>query len=109
MAAPQTQTLEGVLFTTDRETNIVALSAASSSLSQSGDFHLIHTSRIQSFSILSLAADAPKNVPSMGPIDIEEAEKREAAAITSEKEKEQRRKNGVTSDAEELYIAIGRM
>lgn len=47
--------------------------------------------------------------PSIGPVDLDEAEKREAQAVAAEKEKEARRKQGVDSEAEELFTALGRM
>lgn len=111
-AAPHSQKYNGTLFTADRVTNIVVISTPATG-TQASDFHLIQASRIASFKIESRnpAGSTSFNdaVPSIGPIDIKEAERREAQAVAHEKEKLQRRKQGITAEAEDLYTAIERM
>ena len=102
------------MCTTDRVTNIVAIIGSPSSPSQPADVHFIHVSRIQSFIVVSLPSsgqNAPtfaEATPPIGPVNFDELEKREANAVAREKEKEQRRKQGVTMEAEELFTALGR-
>ncbi|KAL9092182.1 MAG: hypothetical protein Q9159_000941 [Coniocarpon cinnabarinum] len=111
-APPHSQQFKGILFTADRITNVIAI-AASANNSQPSDFHLIHTSRIASFQVDSRNPTGSTSfmdaMPSIGPVDLKEAETREVRAVTLEKEKEQRRKQGITPEAEDLFIAIERM
>ena len=83
------------------------------SSAQASDYHFIHTSRIGNFQIdarnPTASASFPEATPSIGPVDFKEAEKREAQAIAAEKEKAQRRKQGVTAEGEEIFTAIERM
>ena len=88
------------------------LSAAVNS-AQQPDFHFIHTSKIASLQVHSADAGGVRSFseasPSIGPVDFQEVEKREAQAVALEKEREQRRKHGVTAEAEELFTALSRM
>jgi len=117
-APPTASTLEGTLFTACPIVNLVAIntSANTSGSTQSGDYHLIPISRIQSFQILSLApalngADGgcfANAQPSIHALDVRTLKTREMNAVAKLQEQEARRGKGVTREAQELFDAFSR-
>lgn len=115
-AAPSASTLEGTLFTACPITNLVAINTADGKQTQSGDYHVIPVSRIQSFQLLSLAPsstspDGPSfsdAVPSVHALDIRALKAREATAVGKLQENEARRGKGVTREAQDLFDAFSR-
>ncbi|EME42616.1 hypothetical protein DOTSEDRAFT_73451 [Dothistroma septosporum NZE10] len=118
-SAPQSQTLEGTLYTADPILNIVAINTRAPSpngTAQPGDYHIIPSSTIRSFQIVDLApfgtagdsnfADA---APSIGPIDPRQLLKREETRVAQLKEQEANRGKGVSKDGQALFDALKRI
>ena len=119
--------MEGTVFAACPLTNLIAINTApppsnpsSATAAQPGDYHIIPVSRIQSFQLVSFAADALSKgeeptiggfdgaVPSIGGVDIKALEAREQATIARIKEKEASRGRGVTKEAQEIFDALAR-
>ncbi|KAJ5525489.1 uncharacterized protein N7503_010370 [Penicillium pulvis] len=119
-AAPTTSTLEGTLFTVCPITNLVAIntSAVTSSTdpkqAQSGDYHVIPVSRIQSFQLLTLpsnSSDSPSFTdaqPTIQALDTRALKTREIKAVSEILEREARRGKGVTREAQDIFDAFSR-
>lgn len=120
-AAPNASTFEGTLFTACPITNLVAIntspsaSTADAKQTQSGDYHVIPVSRIQSFQLLALpssnSSDAPSFTdaqPSIQALDTRALKAREAKAIGEAMDREARRGKGVTREAQDLFDAFSR-
>lgn len=120
-AAPNASTFEGALFTVCPITNLVAINTSPSAptadakQAQSGDYHVIPVSRIQSFQLLALpssnSSDAPSFTdaqPSIQALDIRALKAREAKAIGEAMDREARRGKGVTREAQDLFDAFSR-
>lgn len=121
-ASPAASTVEGTLFTACPITNLVAintkpsLNPADAKQAQSGDYHVIPISRIQSFQLVSLApsANAPDGpsftdaVPQVQALDIRALKAREANAVAKALEGEAKRGKGVTQEAQDLFDAFNR-
>lgn len=112
-------TLEGIIFTTCPITNIVAINTAAATATTSstsanipGDYHLIHTSRVQSFSIVSLATSLADSITSaaqdLSKVDFRAVKAREETAIRKIKEKDATRGKGVTKEGQEIYDQMWR-
>ncbi|GLA63092.1 protein with role in RNA processing [Aspergillus tubingensis] len=112
--SPVASTIEGTLFTACPITNLVAINTAEEGKSQTGDYHVIPVSRIQSFQILSLSpsntdgASFSDAVPPLHALDIRALKAREAAAVGKLQEGEARRGKGVTKEAQDLFDAFSR-
>lgn len=119
-AAPTASTLEGMLFTACPITNLVAINTSPSPLSsdakqaQSGDYHVIPVSRIQSFQLLALPSNSSESssftdaLPSIQALDIRALKQREAKAIGEALDREARRGKGVTREAQDIFDAFSR-
>ncbi|KAJ5380739.1 uncharacterized protein N7496_003167 [Penicillium cataractarum] len=120
-AAPNASTLEGTLFTACPITNLVAINTSPSAptadakQAQSGDYHVIPVSRIQSFQLLALpssnSSDAPSFTdaqPSIQALDTRALKARETKAIGEAMDREARRGKGVTREAQDLFDAFSR-
>ncbi|KAJ9298067.1 hypothetical protein DTO217A2_8453 [Paecilomyces variotii] len=123
-APPTASTLEGILFTTDPITNLVAINTSTppptpinaSNASLAGDYHIIPVSRIQSFQLLSLApsstsSDGPSFTdayPPLHALDLRALKTREANAVAKLQEREARRGKGVSREAQDLFDAFSR-
>lgn len=111
-------TIEGTLFTACPITNLVAIntSSADAKKTQTGDYHIVPASRIQSFQLLSLApssnsTDCPSFTDALPPVhalDTRALKAREAAAVSKAYEGEARRGKGVTREAQGLFDAFSR-
>ena len=112
--SPVASTIEGTLFTACPITNLVAINTAEEGKSQTGDYHVIPVSRIQSFQVLSLSpsntdgASFSDAVPPLHALDIRALKAREAAAVGKLQEGEARRGKGVTKEAQDLFDAFSR-
>lgn len=117
-APPSASTVEGTLFTACPIVNLVAINTSTntSGSTQSGDYHIIPISRIQSFQILSLApalngADGgcfANAQPPIHALDVRTLKTREINAVAKLQEQEARRGKGVTREAQELFDAFSR-
>lgn len=119
-AAPTTSTFEGMLFTACPITNLVAINTSPSPLSgdakqaQSGDYHVIPISRIQSFQLLALPSNSSESpsftdaLPSIQALDTRALKQREAKAIGEAFDREARRGKGVTREAQDIFDAFSR-
>ncbi|KAA8644378.1 hypothetical protein EYZ11_001395 [Aspergillus tanneri] len=115
-AAPAVSTIEGTLFTACPITNLVAINTADGKQVQTGDYHVIPVSRIQSFQLLTLAPSTgtPEGpsfsdaVPPVHALDIRALKTREANAVSKLQENEARRGKGVTREAQKLFDAFSR-
>lgn len=120
-ATPASSTFEGMLFTACPITNLVAINtnpappSADPKQSQSGDYHVIPVSRIQSFQLLTLPSSSSSEPPSftdaqpsIQPLDARALKTREAKAIGEAMDREARRGKGVTREAQEIFDAISR-
>lgn len=109
-----------MLFTACPITNLVAINTSPSPLSgdakqaQSGDYHVIPVSRIQSFQLLALASNPSEPpsftdaLPSIQALDTRALKQREAKAIGEALDREARRGKGVTREAQDLFDAFSR-
>lgn len=133
--SPQHQSFEGVLFTADPITNLVAINTTpappnpSTSLSsQPGNYHIIPIKHILSFQILSLAdqgaaPDAATGdsvtssvwkagnnaTPKIGPVDIKKLKEREEKAVQKQKDDLRKRGKGVSAEAQAIFDALDRL
>ena len=116
--APHSQTYEGTLFTACATLNIVAINTrpppanASSEdvAAQSGDYHMVLPSRIQSVQILDRSKGSTASAaPPLGKVDMKRLKEREQARITKLKEEENNRGKGVTKEAQSIYDSLKRM
>lgn len=101
-------------------TNLVAIntSAVTSSTdpkqAQSGDYHVIPVSRIQSFQLLTLpsnSSDSPSFTdaqPTIQALDTRALKTREIKAVSEILEREARRGKGVTREAQDIFDAFSR-
>lgn len=114
-------TLEGTLFTACPITNLVAINvsppspAADAKQAQSGDYHVVPVSRIQSFQILSLPSSTSSEPssftdaqPTIQALDPRALKAREAKAIGEAHDREARRGKGVTREAQDIFDAFSR-
>lgn len=118
-------TLEGTLFTACPITNLVAINVSPASAAvadvkqaQSGDYHVVPVSRIQSFQILSLppstsiTSPEPSSFtdaqPTIQALDPRALKAREAKAIGEAHDREARRGKGVTREAQDIFDAFSR-
>lgn len=117
-ATPSPQTYEGTIFTACPVLNLIAIDTRSAdSPTQAGDYHMIPVSRIQSFTILSLAStseSAGSNNfatarPAIGPVDIKRLQDRERAKIEKLKEEEKNKGRGVSKEGQAIYDSLKRM
>ncbi|KAJ5173204.1 hypothetical protein N7492_005797 [Penicillium capsulatum] len=120
IATPTTSTLEGTLFTACPITNLVAINTSPAPPSgdpkqaQSGDYHVIPVSCIQSFQILALppptSSDSPFTdaQPPIQALDGRALKMREAKAIGDAIDREARRGKGVTREAQDIFDAFSR-
>lgn len=109
--APDSRTLEGVLFVADISTNLVALNTRSpiSTSTQLGDYHVLPSSAIQSFQIVSAAGEGADSLPVISPVDPKRFARREADRIQQLKEREQDIGKGVTAEGQAIFDALKRM
>ncbi|KAJ5720868.1 uncharacterized protein N7483_008802 [Penicillium malachiteum] len=118
-AAPSNSTYEGTLFTACPITNLVAINTAPASTSdakqaQSGDYHVIPVSRINSFQILSLSSNSTESPsftdaqPGIQALDTRALKAREIKAVGDLLDKEARRGKGVTREAQDIFDAFAR-
>lgn len=113
-AAPNTATIEGVLYTACPVTHLVAINtsnqtpSSSTNLNQPGDYHIIPASRIQSFEVLSPATAVVDGSSSIQVLETRALKAREAAAIAKLQEAEARRGKGVTREAQDIFDAFSR-
>ncbi|KAJ5634446.1 hypothetical protein N7528_002288 [Penicillium herquei] len=118
-AAPSSSTYEGTLFTACPITNLVAINTAPASTSdakqaQSGDYHVIPVSRINSFQILALSSNSTESPsftdaqPSIQALDTRALKAREIKAVGDLLDKEARRGKGVTREAQDIFDAFAR-
>lgn len=119
-AAPTASTYEGMLFTACPITNLVAINTSPSPLSgdakqaQSGDYHVVPVSRIQSFQLLALPSNASESpsftdaLPPIQALDNRVLKQREAKAIGEALDREARRGKGVTREAQDIFDAFSR-
>jgi hypothetical protein len=123
-SSPTVSTLEGTLFTACPITNLVAINvspaspAADAKQAQSGDYHVVPVSRIQSFQILSLpsspstTSSEPASFtdaqPTIQALDPRALKAREAKAIGEAHDREARRGKGVTREAQDIFDAFSR-
>ncbi|EED22053.1 conserved hypothetical protein [Talaromyces stipitatus ATCC 10500] len=113
-ATPNTSTIEGTLFTACPITNLVAINTSNqaspnpTSSIQSGDYHIIPTSRIQSFQVISPAPAVVDGAPSLQTLETRALKAREANAIFKLQEAEARRGKGVTREAQDIFDAFSR-
>ncbi|EAA59264.1 hypothetical protein AN3955.2 [Aspergillus nidulans FGSC A4] len=111
---PATSTIEGIVFTADPITNLVAVNTADGKQTGAGNYHVIPISRIQSFELLSLPPSAQSGgatsfsdaQPSLHALDIRALKKREADAVVEMQNAEARRGKGVTREAQDLFNAF---
>jgi hypothetical protein len=114
-------TLEGIMFTADPLTNIVALNttpapptpASSSTTSQPCDFHLLPVGQIQSFEIIKAAEQMDREegsgpgfegaLPAIYKLDKAALEIKVKNAVKKQKEYDVSRGKGVSSDAQEIF------
>lgn len=109
-----------MLFTACPITNLVAINTSPSPLSgdakqaQSGDYHVIPISRIQSFQLLALPSNSSESpsftdaLPSIQALDTRALKQREAKAIGEAFDREARRGKGVTREAQDIFDAFSR-
>ncbi|KAJ5619883.1 hypothetical protein N7510_003867 [Penicillium lagena] len=120
-ASPTVSTLEGTLFTACPITNLVAINVSPASptadakQAQSGDYHVVPVSRIQSFQILSLpqsnsseSSSFTDAQPTIQALDPRALKAREAKAIGEAHDREARRGKGVTREAQDIFDAFSR-
>ncbi|KAJ5759351.1 hypothetical protein N7520_006507 [Penicillium odoratum] len=119
-AAPTTSTFEGTLFTVCPITNLVAVNTSpvttstDSKQAQSGDYHVIPVSRIQSFQLISLpsnTSDSPSFTdaqPTIQALDTRALKAREIKAVSEILDREARRGKGVTREAQDIFDAFSR-
>lgn len=119
--APSSQTLEGTLFTACSTLNVIALDTRSAGANttngagtQSGDYHIIPFSRIQSFQLVSVVnGDSGRSVanafPTIGPIDTKRLQERLDTRVGKLKEEESNRGKGVTKQAQAIFDALKRV
>ncbi|KAJ5168723.1 uncharacterized protein N7482_004317 [Penicillium canariense] len=120
-ATPNASTFEGLLFTACPITNLVAINtspsppAGDAKQAQSGDYHVIPVSRIQSFQLLALPSSNSSESPSftdahppIQALDTRALKAREAKAIGEAMDREARRGKGVTREAQDIFDAFSR-
>lgn len=113
-AAPNTSTIEGTLFTACPITNLVAINTSTqtspnpTSLNQSGNYHIIPASRIQSFQVISPAPTVVDGAPALQALETRALKAREASAVAKLQEAEARRGKGVTREAQDIFDAFSR-
>lgn len=114
--------MEGTLFTACPITNLIAINtapaappSADAKLAQTGDYHVIPVSRIQSFQLLNLpssnSSESPSfadAVPPIQALDARALKMREAKAVGEALDREARRGKGVTREAQEIFDAFSR-
>ena len=126
-AAPHSQSFEGTLFTACPVLNLVAVNVRDAHTApgavQSGDYHVVPISRIQTFQILSFAAESHRENglsnappsgfgsvhPPVGAVDVRALKEREESRINKVREDERHRGKGVSREAQALYDAFKRM
>lgn len=118
-AAPQSHTLEGILFTADPVINVVVINTyvtpanTVATAASPGDYHVIPVSCVQTFSVLPGADNGKSGNAStlfqIGAVDIEQAKAREEARVAKLKEEERHRGKGVTREAQAIYDSFKRM
>ncbi|KAF2724014.1 hypothetical protein K431DRAFT_241593 [Polychaeton citri CBS 116435] len=120
-AATPAQTLEGTLFTADPNAKLVAINTRSTIVTanadaQSGDYHVIPVSQVQSIHILSLAPAAANGsgtfeaaLPRIGHVDVKKLETRVEERVRQLKEKERDRGVGVTREAQGIFDSFRRV
>lgn len=109
-----------MLFTACPITNLIAINTSPSPLSsdtkqtQSGNYHIIPVSRIQSFQLLALPSNSSESpsftdaLPSIQALDTRALKQREAKAIGEALDREARRGKGVTREAQDIFDAFSR-
>lgn len=104
---PTSQTLEGTLFTACPTLNLVAINTrpSSSASSDSGDYHIIPLSRVQTFQITA----PQQQQPPLATVDTKRLKDREATRIAALKEEAANRGKGVSREAQALYDALKRV
>lgn len=117
--APHSQTLEGTLFTACSILNVLAINTtpappnpSSTTANQPGDYHIIPLSKIQSFTIISLAetTDGFTNaIPQITKVDTKKLKAREETRIRKLQEEERKRGKGVSAEAQSLYNFLDKM
>lgn len=113
--------MEGTLFTACPVTNLVAINTSPAPPSsdpkqtQSGDYHVVPVSRIQSFQILALPPSSSSESPSftdaqptIQALDTRALKAREVKAIGEAMDREARRGKGVTREAQDIFDAFSR-
>lgn len=102
--------MDGTLFTADPVTKLVAINTAPGS-ANSGSFHVIPISHIQSFRISSTAPPTSTFAdvqPPIARLDIRALQGREEAAIKKQKEYDASRGKGVSKEGQDLFDALSR-
>jgi len=107
-AAPQSQTFEGTLFTACPILNVVAINTRPAATGDSGDYHMIPISRIQSFHTISLASSQQQQ-QQLPPVDTKRLKEREKARIAQQKEQAADRGKGVSKEAQAIYDSLKRV
>lgn len=104
---PTSQTLEGTLFTACPTLNLVAINTrpSSSASSDSGDYHIIPLSRVQTFQITA----PQQQQPPLATVDTKRLKDREATRIAALKEEAANRGKGVSREAQAIYDALKRV
>lgn len=120
--APNSNVLEGTLFTACSLTNAIAINTApalpkpSAPLaSQPGDYHIIPFAHILSFEIVGSGERVAESgpgfegaMPSISKVDIAALQAREETTIRKMKEKDAQKGKGVSKDAQDLFDALSR-
>ncbi|KAJ5287411.1 hypothetical protein N7478_003097 [Penicillium angulare] len=119
-AGPSSSTYEGTLFTACPITNLVAINtspapaASDAKQAQSGDYHVIPVSRIQSCQLLALPSNSSESPsftdaqPTIQALDTRALKAREIKAVGDILDKEARRGKGVTREAQDIFDAFSR-
>lgn len=101
-------------------TNLVAINTSPATSStdpkqtQSGDYHVIPVSRIQSFQLLTLPSTSSESPsftdaqPTIQALDTRALKTREIKAVSEILEREARRGKGVTREAQDIFDAFSR-
>jgi len=120
-AAPHSQTYEGSLYTACPILNVVVINTRkplpnAAINSQSGDYHVIPVSRIQSFQIASVANSEEGGErgfiyaqPPIGLVDIKHVQQREEERIKKLKDEERNKGKGVTKEAQAIFDSFRRI
>lgn len=119
---PDSQTLEGTLYTACSILNVVAINTRNPPPTPGvdlgaypGDYRIIPISRIQSFQVLSLDGSGKGGgsfasaQPQIGQVDVKRLRQREEEKIKKLKEDDVNRGKGVTKEAQAIFDSFKRM